>query len=96
MALGVSEQGEWHDEIITLSPGDWLVLYTDGVSETQNLQGDLYGSQRLVTLLQEAAHEPVPASLPELQARLLDELRAFSGEAQPGDDVTLVVIGRDL
>ena len=42
MLLGVSKHGKWKKEIIMISPGDGLLLYTDGVTEGLNEQGIYY------------------------------------------------------
>jgi sigma-B regulation protein RsbU (phosphoserine phosphatase) len=46
--LGMFQDTRYHDYYLTTEPGDVLVLYTDGVTEAQNLKGEEYGSERLV------------------------------------------------
>ncbi|MBV8549696.1 MAG: SpoIIE family protein phosphatase [Acidobacteriaceae bacterium] len=70
----------------TLLGGDTLVLYTDGVTESFNGQGEEFGEQRLIEALQR--HDQLDAQA--LVAALVDEVREFSTREQQ-DDITLIV-----
>jgi serine phosphatase RsbU (regulator of sigma subunit)/predicted enzyme related to lactoylglutathione lyase len=69
-----------------LSPGDTLALYTDGVTESFNGDGEEFGEQRLVEALRQRRELPSQALL----ASLIDDIRHFSPHEQ-SDDITLVV-----
>jgi serine phosphatase RsbU (regulator of sigma subunit)/predicted enzyme related to lactoylglutathione lyase len=69
-----------------LFPGDRLVLYTDGVTESFNDAGDEFGEHRLIEALPRHREE----SPQDLIASLLDEVRQFSPHEQQ-DDITLIV-----
>jgi len=69
-----------------LSPGDTLALYTDGVTESLNGDGEEFGEQRLVEALRQRRELPSQALL----ASLIDDVRHFSPHEQ-SDDITLVV-----
>lgn len=69
-----------------LSPGDTLVLYTDGVIESFNGDGEEFGEERLVDALLQYRELPTQALL----ASVADEVRRFSPEEQ-ADDFTLIV-----
>jgi sigma-B regulation protein RsbU (phosphoserine phosphatase) len=71
---------------MTLAPGDVLLLYTDGVLEMQNLDGAMYGLERLCGLLRGLAGQPVGAILDGV----VGDLRAFGGNALLRDDVSLL------
>ena len=64
-----------------------MALYTDGVVETPNADGEEFGSARLVEIL--AGHKGVP--LPDLLTRVIDAVALWSGGGPPHDDVTLVL-----
>ena len=84
--LGLFE--EWQTQIaeVSLAPGDTLVLYTDGVTEAANENGEEFGQGRLVDAL--LSHGQLP--LQELLQCVLGEVGRFSrGEQQ--DDITLVI-----
>lgn len=69
-------------------PGDKIVFYTDGVTETERPGGDFYGVERLHAILQRRRREPIS----DLLDSLLDDLNAFAGDARRMDDVTLLGI----
>lgn len=71
-----------------LTAGDRLVFYTDGVVECQNEEGELYGQDRFLSLLQGLKKEPIACILDNV----LDSLKVFAGGARFQDDVTLLGI----
>jgi len=73
---------------IQLHPGDVLFLYTDGLTEAVNGQGDDFGLQRLEKLV----HEQAGCSAAGLIGAVRQELEAFLGGQMPEDDITLVAI----
>jgi sigma-B regulation protein RsbU (phosphoserine phosphatase) len=71
-----------------LGPGDTLVLYTDGISETQNLAGEEYGNQALRALIEQKG-----LCCPEnLVAACREHLDAFRGACERHDDETLLAV----
>jgi sigma-B regulation protein RsbU (phosphoserine phosphatase) len=74
---------------LTLSAGDTLLMYTDGLSEARNTAGEEYGN-RLEEAAARAAHQP-PGDL--LQAIIADQA-AFRGECADADDLTAMAIRR--
>jgi sigma-B regulation protein RsbU (phosphoserine phosphatase) len=76
------------EEQLAFHPGDQLFLYTDGLNEYMNPEGDMYGNQRLHALLQDHAGESVSAMIAAVRGAWL----AFGRGVPPADDVTLVGI----
>ena len=72
---------------ITLTPGDRLFLYTDGVPEATNAGNKLYGEDRLLSFMNQNASVEATELLPALKANI-DE---FVGEAPQFDDITLLM-----
>lgn len=72
---------------VALAPGDLLLLCTDGICETRNQQGEVFGFDRLQELLRQ--HRDLPVR--EIVARMRAAVGAFSGSGARSDDVTLVV-----
>ena len=72
---------------ITVSPGDRLFLYTDGVSEATNAENKLYGEDRLIHFMNQNATLDAVTLLPALKANI-DE---FVGEAPQFDDITMLM-----
>lgn len=71
-----------------LASGDILFLYTDGVTEMNDAAGNLYGEERLKTLL-DGSGEAEPEKLAE---RVMKDIRNYQGSAEQFDDVTMLVI----
>jgi phosphoserine phosphatase RsbU/P len=90
LPLGMFHEGEFSATRVQLEAGDMLFLYTDGLSESQNAEGE-YGADRVVALVRQQASR-TPA---ELIAACLEDLRAFSNGAPVLDDLTLLAIRRD-
>jgi phosphoserine phosphatase RsbU/P len=80
---------EWRCSIAErqLLPGDILALYTDGVTEAFNPEGEEFGEQRLIEALQRNRERPSQALL----AAIVDEVQQFSSREVQHDDITLVV-----
>ena len=76
---------------LPLTAGDLFVLFTDGISEAMNADEDLFGENRLSTLIEDHAELPFD----ELRERILREVRDFTGELGPHDDMTLILLKVD-
>ena len=76
------------EERVRLQPGDVFVLYTDGVVESRNGQGEEYGYDRLLEALRRHRHEEADV----LHEALLGDLHRFIGHETYDDDMTLVVL----
>ena len=80
---------DWQCEIaeVELAPGDALVLYTDGITEAENADGEQFGASRLLATLESQSHLPVE---PLLQA-VVEAVQQFSSSSEQQDDITLVI-----
>jgi serine phosphatase RsbU (regulator of sigma subunit) len=74
---------------VQLSVGDTLLFVTDGVYEAMNSKDELYGTDRITDLLERVASD---STLNRLSEELREDLRIFVGEAEPSDDITLLVL----
>ncbi|MBN8526654.1 MAG: serine/threonine-protein phosphatase, partial [Planctomycetes bacterium] len=75
-------------EITQVQPGDMFLLYTDGVTEMTNAQGEEFDVGRLCEVMQRCAAEgPEP-----LLTQVMDRIRHFRGSQPIGDDVTLLAL----
>jgi serine phosphatase RsbU (regulator of sigma subunit) len=88
LPLGLKSDATYQEVRCTLSPGDTLLFYTDGVTESLNLSRELFGLERLIKLVQER-DKCVAAPLVQ---RVLATARAYSGRAGQADDATVVVL----
>jgi len=84
--VGLFEKWDCTMEERELAPGDAVLLYSDGVTEALNGEGEEFGEERLL----EAARQHRELSLPEFLAAVADQARRFSAHEQ-SDDVTLIV-----
>jgi phosphoserine phosphatase RsbU/P len=74
-----------------LEPGQRLFFYSDGLTEAMNGEQDMYGDERLHSLLIACA----ACSLDELHRRVLEDVLAFTDGTRLGDDLTLLLVERD-
>ena len=86
--VGVHADFTYTEETVTLSPGDLLVLYTDGVTEAENPHGEMFGDERLVEFLTNRRTAPLDALVEELT----DEIQYFSDRPDPADDFTVIAL----
>jgi sigma-B regulation protein RsbU (phosphoserine phosphatase) len=91
MALGVSEQGRWTQKIVKLAPGDLLVLYTDGITEAANPDGQMFGEDRLLDTILSNLHR----SSTDIKHLLLEEVHNFVAGTPRQDDIALIVLRRE-
>ncbi len=85
LPLGILAEAEYAPEAVELAPGDVLMLYTDGISEARNAEGEMYGMERLRRALGRAAAQKHPVPV------LIEDLSVFCGPTPPGDDRTMLV-----
>ena len=85
-ALGFDSGLEFQAMELTLSDGDAVVFYTDGVSEAFNPERELYGSERLLAEASGLAGQSANA----ISAGLLAKVRAFAGTAPQSDDIAIL------
>lgn len=89
--LGVFEFASWEVGEARCSPGSALLLYTDGVTEAQNRQESLFGSQRLIQAAKAEVCRLQPSAT-RIQEAILRALAEFTQGVTQLDDMTLVVI----
>ena len=86
--LGILDEAEYEETVLALSPGEVVVLYTDGIVEAMNPAGELFGFERLLETVSASAGETAEALLKEILARV----NAFAAGAPAHDDITLIVV----
>ncbi len=87
-AVGLIEHSKFDSATVRLHPGDLLVFYTDGVTETHNAEDEEFGDERLLKLVRD--HRlAVPSELVRI---IKEELKSFGGHKRPEDDTTIMVM----
>jgi sigma-B regulation protein RsbU (phosphoserine phosphatase) len=86
--VGMFADAEYTAASVDLQPGDFLVIYTDGVTEAYNLQSEMFGEERLCGLLEKFSGETVE----ELSGAVESGVRMFTEGASQADDITVLVV----
>lgn len=85
--LGVFPNWKYENSFVQLTPGDRLVLFTDGITEAAKANGDQFGEEGLVRTVKRLANE----SSSKMNAALLAEVKAFC-RSHLQDDATLITV----
>ncbi|WP_303721253.1 SpoIIE family protein phosphatase [Malonomonas rubra] len=88
LIFGIRPEVDFEQKAETLEEGDTLLLYTDGIIEAEDTQGEFFGIDRLGKLLQECD----ALSPQETIDRIMNQVRIFTGLRHFNDDITLVVM----
>ncbi len=88
LPFGILPDVKYESATVTLAPGDWLVIFTDGVVEAENFRQEEFGEARLLAAI-EAGKFTEPA---DMLKRLMAELDLFVGNTPQHDDVTCMLL----
>ena len=88
--LGLMPQATFVEWRPVLAPGDFLLVYTDGVTEALNESTMLFSNERLLVEVRKSSASTAPALVGEVTAALA----AFVGGAESSDDITLMALRR--
>jgi phosphoserine phosphatase RsbU/P len=86
--VGMFPEAEYESASVKLEKDDFMVIYTDGVSEAANLQAEMFEEERLRQLLESFKGQTVE----ELAETIREGVKAFTQGAAQSDDVTILVI----
>lgn len=89
-ALGILSQIRLENQTAFLLPGDFLLLYTDGITEMFSEKGEVYGETRFIYTVKNAPRSSAEALIEHINTAIED----FRGSVPPSDDSTLLVIHR--
>ena len=90
MVLGIMPEASFVEQHLDLEMNDALVVYSDGVSEAQNEEGDFFGDERLFALAMAGDRSSSRA----IGVRILAAVEGFIGHAPQSDDISLMVLRR--
>ena len=88
LPFGILPEVNYESATVTLAPGDWLIIFTDGLVEAENARQEEYGEPRLLNAL-EAGKLVEPG---EMLKRLMAELDLFVGNTPQHDDITCMLL----
>ncbi|HXW05696.1 MAG TPA: SpoIIE family protein phosphatase [Vicinamibacterales bacterium] len=86
--VGLFEGASYEEETVTLERGDWLIVFSDGVSEALSASGEEYGESRILAVVQ----ENTGADPQRLLESLFADVRDFARGAAQSDDITAMVL----
>ena len=90
IALGVMPELPYQQQTVTLAPGDLAFLYTDGVTEAMDADGEEFGVERL----QEVFASNPPRDAQEANEAVFAAVSEFAGETPQSDDITCLALYR--
>ncbi|MGH9762071.1 MAG: PP2C family protein-serine/threonine phosphatase, partial [Blastocatellia bacterium] len=88
--IGVMPGSQYQEGQVEFEPGDVLIVYSDGITESVNEAGDEFGETRLIEVVQKY----MDRSAPGMRDRVDEALSRFVGTAAPVDDMTLMIVKR--
>ena len=88
LPFGILPEAQYQSATVTLAPGDWLIIFTDGVVEAENFRQQEFGEVRLFGAI-EAEKSTTPA---DMLKRLMADLDLFVGNTPQHDDVTCMLL----
>jgi sigma-B regulation protein RsbU (phosphoserine phosphatase) len=88
--VGAFPIARYEEKTVTLDPGDIVLAYTDGITEPENVYGEMFGEDRLKDLAMKYAK----TDSTELIARTMEAVMEWTGSGELQDDMTMVVARR--
>ena len=92
-ALGIDETLTFKQKEMQLKAGDAMLLYTDGVTEAMDEDGNQYSDERLIKRLNELDGQ---ATVEEIVSSVEEDLKAHAGAAEQSDDITMLALKINL
>jgi sigma-B regulation protein RsbU (phosphoserine phosphatase) len=86
--VGLFESATYEEETVKLDPGDWLIVFSDGVSEALSASGEEYGESRIL----ECVNRNLALDPQRLLEAMFSDVREFARGAAQSDDITGMVM----
>ena len=87
LIVGLFDDASFDEETLRLSPDDLLVIFSDGISEAMNADGEEFGDERIIDCVGGVERDPGV-----VLTQLFERLRSFTGDEPPGDDMTALAL----
>jgi serine phosphatase RsbU (regulator of sigma subunit)/pSer/pThr/pTyr-binding forkhead associated (FHA) protein len=88
--VGITPYGDYREGWVEIEPGDVMVIYSDGVTESLNEEGEEFGEARLIEIVQKNRGRNAAG----IRDRIDEALTKFVGRASAVDDLTIVILKR--
>jgi len=92
VALGLVGNSIFNSEKLNLRNDDYFIAFSDGVTEARNHVGDFYGLERVIHFIDNATYH----SPEQLGQKLLFQVESFIGSAKAHDDLSIVILKREV
>jgi sigma-B regulation protein RsbU (phosphoserine phosphatase) len=86
--LGIMADADYQETELQLAPGDRLLFYTDGIVEAMNDKEEIFGFERLLSVVQQSEFMDADSLLKQV----LNEVNAFAGNVSQHDDLTVIAV----
>ena len=90
-ALGLIPEAKFKEQKVELDQNDLFIIYSDGLTEARNEEGEFFGEKRMRELLKDISN----LSSEKLGEKILTELSGFKGKAKAHDDLTIAILKRE-
>ncbi|HET8677571.1 MAG TPA: SpoIIE family protein phosphatase [Blastocatellia bacterium] len=90
LPIGLMQDASYQEDVVGFQPGDVLVIYSDGITESVNDQDEEFGETRLIDVVRHNLNRSVSG----IRDRIDEALSRFVGTTAPVDDMTLMIIKR--
>lgn len=87
LALGLANTAAYHEQKVELNSGDLFLLFSDGLTEAKNEQGEFFGKERLIQLLRTAT-----GTSEQIGSLILRTVDRFIGTQKASDDLSLIIL----
>ena len=91
-ALGMFESACFQSRTFHLHEGDLLIVYSDGLTDAENPQAEMFGEERLLEIIQREA----PAGSRAVEQKILEGIAEFTKSTPQTDDITFVVVEKSV
>ncbi len=86
--LGMFPSANWDEVSIATQPGDTVIFFSDGIVDAQNMNGEMFGTERLIGCARKHQHKTAS----RLAESILTEVGRFQGKRERFDDETVLVL----
>ncbi len=88
LLLGMIPNMSYEKERMQLRPGDWMIMFTDGISEAFNANDEEFGEKRIEAFIRDNCH----TSAEMMKEKLISAVKEFTAGVPQSDDITMIVV----